>query len=190
VQEIAHNTAFWLRISPLIKKEIGSYGDQGPAHHDAANCESPPTRRPLAACRGRPRPSPLFERAHNTASVGGSVTHTHKILTFPPPPFPAIRFLSAQNLIFRFLQTKARIQIWLYENTDTVIEGRIIVSSPGVYPPADLLRASPARDPPRSSCDSFSIFRAIKPRKNQKDLLFCLPKAENALFLFRDSTST
>ena len=30
------------------------------------------------------------------------------------------------NLIFRFLQTKARIQIWLYENTDTVIEGRII----------------------------------------------------------------
>mmetsp|Transcript_6066 Transcript_6066/g.9375 ORF Transcript_6066/g.9375 Transcript_6066/m.9375 type:complete len:88 (+) Transcript_6066:181-444(+) len=30
------------------------------------------------------------------------------------------------NLIFRFLQTKARIQIWLYENVDTVIEGRII----------------------------------------------------------------
>ncbi|EEH52074.1 uncharacterized protein MICPUCDRAFT_53609 [Micromonas pusilla CCMP1545] len=30
------------------------------------------------------------------------------------------------NLIFRFLQTKARIQIWLYENTDVVVEGRII----------------------------------------------------------------
>mmetsp|Transcript_2046 Transcript_2046/g.4597 ORF Transcript_2046/g.4597 Transcript_2046/m.4597 type:complete len:88 (+) Transcript_2046:77-340(+) len=30
------------------------------------------------------------------------------------------------NLIFRFLQTKARIQIWLYENCDNVIEGRII----------------------------------------------------------------
>ena len=32
-----------------------------------------------------------------------------------------------QNLIFRFLQSKQRIQIWLYENTDTRIEGRIIV---------------------------------------------------------------
>jgi hypothetical protein len=34
-----------------------------------------------------------------------------------------------QNLIFRFLQSKQRIQIWLYENTDTRIEGRIIVSA-------------------------------------------------------------
>ena len=42
-------------------------------------------------------------------------------------PSPIIH--SKQNLIFRFLQTKARIQIWLYENTDTVIEGRIIVST-------------------------------------------------------------
>lgn len=31
------------------------------------------------------------------------------------------------NLIFRFLQNKSRIQIWLYENTNTRIEGRIIV---------------------------------------------------------------
>mmetsp|Transcript_60851 Transcript_60851/g.193063 ORF Transcript_60851/g.193063 Transcript_60851/m.193063 type:complete len:88 (+) Transcript_60851:156-419(+) len=30
------------------------------------------------------------------------------------------------NLIFRFLQQKARIQIWLYEQTDLRIEGRII----------------------------------------------------------------
>merc|ERR1711868_283330 len=30
------------------------------------------------------------------------------------------------NLIFRFLQNKARIQIMLYENTDMRIEGRII----------------------------------------------------------------
>ena len=35
-----------------------------------------------------------------------------------------------QNLIFRFLQSKQRIQIWLYENTDTRIEGRIIVRAP------------------------------------------------------------
>jgi len=30
------------------------------------------------------------------------------------------------NLIFRYLQTKARIQIWLFEQTDMRIEGRII----------------------------------------------------------------
>jgi len=30
------------------------------------------------------------------------------------------------NLIFRFLQNKTRVQIWLYENTDLRMEGRII----------------------------------------------------------------
>mmetsp|Transcript_33300 Transcript_33300/g.82938 ORF Transcript_33300/g.82938 Transcript_33300/m.82938 type:complete len:88 (+) Transcript_33300:108-371(+) len=30
------------------------------------------------------------------------------------------------NLIFRFLQNKTKVQIWLYENTDLRIEGRII----------------------------------------------------------------
>ncbi|KAB1204195.1 small nuclear ribonucleoprotein E-like [Juglans microcarpa x Juglans regia] len=30
------------------------------------------------------------------------------------------------NLIFRFLQSKARIQIWLFEQRDLRIEGRII----------------------------------------------------------------
>uniref|UniRef100_A0A1I7ZGX8 Small nuclear ribonucleoprotein E n=1 Tax=Steinernema glaseri TaxID=37863 RepID=A0A1I7ZGX8_9BILA len=30
------------------------------------------------------------------------------------------------NLIFRYLQSRARIQIWLYENTTTCIEGYII----------------------------------------------------------------
>ncbi|WOK95032.1 small nuclear ribonucleoprotein E-like [Canna indica] len=30
------------------------------------------------------------------------------------------------NLIFRFLQSKARVQIWLYEQKDLRIEGRII----------------------------------------------------------------
>jgi len=30
------------------------------------------------------------------------------------------------NLIFRYLQTKARIQIWLFEQTDMRIEGKII----------------------------------------------------------------
>eukprot|EP00828_Plagiopyla_frontata_P020018 TRINITY_DN2557_c0_g1_i5.p2 TRINITY_DN2557_c0_g1~~TRINITY_DN2557_c0_g1_i5.p2 ORF type:complete len:135 (-),score=33.26 TRINITY_DN2557_c0_g1_i5:87-491(-) len=30
------------------------------------------------------------------------------------------------NLIFRFFQTKAIIEVWLYENQDTKFEGRII----------------------------------------------------------------
>ena len=30
------------------------------------------------------------------------------------------------NLIFRFLQNKTRIQLWLYENVDLRIEGRIV----------------------------------------------------------------
>ena len=36
------------------------------------------------------------------------------------------RARARQNLIFRFLQTKARVQIWMYENTDTCVEGRIV----------------------------------------------------------------
>lgn len=33
----------------------------------------------------------------------------------------------AQNLIFRFLQNRTRVEIWLYDNTDTRIQGCIIV---------------------------------------------------------------
>lgn len=33
-----------------------------------------------------------------------------------------------QNLIFRFLQSRQKVQIWLYEQADLRIEGRIIVS--------------------------------------------------------------
>ena len=33
----------------------------------------------------------------------------------------------AQNLIFRFLQSRQKVQIWLFEQTDLRIEGRIIV---------------------------------------------------------------
>ncbi|KAA3468390.1 small nuclear ribonucleoprotein E-like [Gossypium australe] len=38
------------------------------------------------------------------------------------------------NLIFRFLQSKARIQIWLFEQKDLRIEGRIIGTSQGTLP--------------------------------------------------------
>ena len=35
--------------------------------------------------------------------------------------------LPMQNLIFRFLQSRQKVQIWLYEQADLRIEGRIIV---------------------------------------------------------------
>ncbi len=41
-----------------------------------------------------------------------------------PPWLPRLR--RPINLIFRFLQSKAVIQIWLYDQTDLRIEGRII----------------------------------------------------------------
>merc|ERR1712167_591 len=49
-----------------------------------------------------------------TAKESKMATKVQKIMTQPI------------NLIFRFLQNKARIQIMLYENTDMRIEGRII----------------------------------------------------------------
>lgn len=33
---------------------------------------------------------------------------------------------ASQNLIFRFLQSQQKIQIWLYDHTDLRIEGRLI----------------------------------------------------------------
>ena len=33
------------------------------------------------------------------------------------------------NLIFRFLQSKTRVQIWIYEMNDLRIEGVIVVSA-------------------------------------------------------------
>ena len=42
-----------------------------------------------------------------------------------PPPSTSPRCL-AQNLIFRFLQNKSKIKIWLFNNNDLSIEGQII----------------------------------------------------------------
>ena len=36
-----------------------------------------------------------------------------------------------QNLIFRFLQSRQKIQIWLYDHNDLRLEGRIIVRAGG-----------------------------------------------------------
>ena len=49
----------------------------------------------------------------------------------------------AQNLIFRYLQSKAEVEIWLYEQTDLRIRGRIIVRA-AAHP---LARSAPARSP-------------------------------------------
>lgn len=43
-----------------------------------------------------------------------------------------------QNLIFRFLQSRQKVQIWLYEQADLRIEGRIIVRRLFSTPPAPL----------------------------------------------------
>ena len=40
---------------------------------------------------------------------------------------PHTRIKNTQNLIFRFLQSKVRVQVWLFEQTDMRIEGKIIV---------------------------------------------------------------
>lgn len=55
--------------------------------------------------------------------------HTHCIQNIVSTMSSRVQKVMTQpiNLIFRFLQNKARIQIWLYENTNTRIEGRIIV---------------------------------------------------------------
>uniref|UniRef100_A0A6U0Y1E1 Small nuclear ribonucleoprotein E n=1 Tax=Rhizochromulina marina TaxID=1034831 RepID=A0A6U0Y1E1_9STRA len=45
---------------------------------------------------------------------GGGSTRVKKVMTQPI------------NLIFRFLQNRTRILIWLYENSNTMIEGRIV----------------------------------------------------------------
>ena len=58
------------------------------------------------------------------AAESDDATHRkHQTPALPP-------HVLLQNLIFRFLQNKQRIQIWLYENADLRIEGRIIVSTP------------------------------------------------------------
>ncbi|CAO2205730.1 unnamed protein product, partial [Urochloa humidicola] len=85
------------------------------------------TPRPLAAA-GLPRVcSPLARLASRSfqtlrggegrapaAAAAMASTKVQRIMTQPI------------NLIFRFLQSKARIQIWLFEQKDLRIEGRII----------------------------------------------------------------
>ena len=52
--------------------------------------------------------------------------------------FPAAS-VATQNLIFRYLQSKVEVEIWLFEQTDMRIRGRIIVSG------GDAACSAPAR---------------------------------------------
>ncbi|URD87065.1 Small nuclear ribonucleoprotein E, partial [Musa troglodytarum] len=54
------------------------------------------------------------ERCDSEGEAAMASTKVQRIMTQPI------------NLIFRFLQSKARIQIWLFEQKDLRIEGRII----------------------------------------------------------------
>ncbi|KAI7732450.1 hypothetical protein M8C21_001980 [Ambrosia artemisiifolia] len=54
------------------------------------------------------------KKTDNTHTAATMATKVQRIMTQPI------------NLIFRFLQSKARIQIWLFEQKDLRIEGRII----------------------------------------------------------------
>ena len=101
----------------------------------------PIVRRPFRTSR-----PPRSARARLSSPMR-SDARTHPTPLTEPPPTDSSP--SPQNLIFRFLQTKARIQIWLYENTDTVVEGRIIVSTrPRVsYLPTRASEGSPPEEP-------------------------------------------
>jgi small nuclear ribonucleoprotein E len=56
----------------------------------------------------------LFQRVGTCEAAAMATTKVQRIMTQPI------------NLIFRFLQSKSRIQFWLFEQKDMRIEGRII----------------------------------------------------------------
>jgi small nuclear ribonucleoprotein E len=74
----------------------------------------------------------LPSRHSCSVSTAQHASHTLYPPCFIPccsPPAAArclVHILQPINLIFRFLQSKQRILVWLYEQPDTRIEGRII----------------------------------------------------------------
>ena len=91
--------------------------------------------------RARSQPLPPAAAAPSAcAALPPRPPHAHEPRS-PAPPH--------QNLIFRFLQSKQRIQIWLFENTEMRIEGRIIVRTPPAPPsPPRARRITPLPPPP------------------------------------------
>ncbi len=53
-------------------------------------------------------------RAGGTRAAGKMASRAQKVMTQPV------------NLLFRYLQNRARVQVWLYEQASLRIEGRII----------------------------------------------------------------
>jgi len=72
----------------------------------------------VCACSRHPHSAPSHPPLYRAHGVRAAHRRT--------PCARASRAARAQNLIFRFLQNKTRIQVWLYEQTDLRIEGRII----------------------------------------------------------------
>ncbi|KAI3737811.1 hypothetical protein L2E82_27824 [Cichorium intybus] len=68
------------------------------------------------SCTGNPSQEPNTHQKSSLSHIqhAAMATKVQRIMTQPI------------NLIFRFLQSKARIQIWLFEQKDLRIEGRII----------------------------------------------------------------
>lgn len=53
-------------------------------------------------------------------------------VSLPSPPSTHATSLPPQNVIFKHLQAGTRVSIWLFDNTEQRIEGKIIVRRPRV----------------------------------------------------------
>ncbi|KAL4136966.1 hypothetical protein PRIC2_000494 [Phytophthora ramorum] len=69
----------------------------------------------------------LLQGESTSTEADRSPTHFHR-LSIPVTMSTKVQKLMTQpiNLMFRFLQNKSRIQVWLYEQVNTRIEGRIM----------------------------------------------------------------
>ncbi|KAG8046486.1 hypothetical protein GUJ93_ZPchr0008g11564 [Zizania palustris] len=70
-------------------------------------------------------PGPGASRSFETLRVGGGASAAAAAAAMASTKVQRI-MTQPINLIFRFLQSKARIQIWLFEQKDLRVEGRII----------------------------------------------------------------
>lgn len=104
-------------MAPKVKRIMTQ-----PIVSDVAPCEAPP---PPAAWSRRCSlgPQPL-ETDPNTPGRG-ALCDAACLLPPRAAPSPHAR-LPLQNLIFRFLQSRQKIQIWLFDHNDMRVEGRLI----------------------------------------------------------------
>ena len=110
------------RSSPPHPAKIPRRHVEGPENYDAAYVRRCPDTRGAAApsAAARAAAPPAHPARSSCLPSPRAAPHRGSPLTaaFASPP--------RSNLIFRFLQNKTRIQIWLFENTELRIEGKII----------------------------------------------------------------